>query len=76
VRTWKNVKKRLSLRLCDPRSKHIPHASRSVQTSRIRKKSSGVSMGQTTPGNGRPSSVSYGNNISGTALGRRYYNSR
>ena len=55
--TWKNVKKKSSFFLADPRSKQCPQVSRRVQTRRIRKKSSGRSSGWILPGIGVPPST-------------------
>ena len=55
--TWKNVKKLSNFFFCVPRSKHIPHVSRSTQTSLTRKKSSGISRTQGWRGRGRPSAT-------------------
>lgn len=44
-----------SFLLVEPRSKHAPQVSSSVQISRTRKKSSTASIGLSLPGTGRPS---------------------
>lgn len=56
-RAWKNARKLSSFFSCVPLSKHMPTVSRMTQTSRTRKKSSGISMEHGKPGDGLPSAT-------------------